>query len=87
MKTIQKMFFALGTANSIMVNYEDEQEETVISALEMIKKRILQLDDELSVFKENSEITQIRKAAGKSLVEVSTDTYDIIKKSIEYAVF
>lgn len=86
MKKIQKMFFALGTANSILVNHEEEQEEKVLSVLEIIKKRILQLDDELSVFKENSEISQIRKLAGKSLVEVSPDTYHIIKKSIGYAV-
>lgn len=87
MKRIQKIFFALGTANSITVYYEEDQEETVISALEEIKKRILRMDDELSVFKENSEISEIRKAAGKTLVEVSPDTYEIVKKSIGYAIF
>ena len=87
MKRIQKIFFALGTANSITVYYEEDQEETVISTLEEIKKRILRMDDELSVFKEDSEISGIRKTAGKSLVEVSPDTYEIIKKSIGYARF
>lgn len=87
MKTIQKMFFALGTANSITVHYEETWEETVLSTLELIKTRILQLDDELSVFKENSEISQIRKAAGKSMVTVSPDTYEIVRKSMDYAIF
>ncbi len=33
-----------------------------------------------SVFKENSEITRINKAAGKMSVEVSHETYKIIQR-------
>lgn len=85
MKKIRKIFFALGTVNSIAVDCEETEEASVTAILETIEKRILKLDDELSVFKEGSQISKIRRAAGKELVEVSADTYTIVKKSLDYA--
>lgn len=87
MKKIQKLFFALGTVNSIIITCEDSKENIMSAVLEQIKNRILEMDDKLSVFKEGSEISRIRKSAGKDIVEVSEDTYFIVKKSLEYAEF
>ena len=74
MKWIQKTFFALGTVNSVTVSYENYKKTQTMEALNQIKLRTLMLDDMFSVFKENSEITRINKAAGKMSVEVSYET-------------
>ena len=87
MNQMQKTFFALGTVNSVSVFYkEDDRESQIEEALKLIKSRILMLDDMFSVFKDNSEIVRINKAAGKMLVEVSPETYQIIQRSIEFSV-
>ncbi|MDD3417353.1 MAG: FAD:protein FMN transferase [Lachnospiraceae bacterium] len=85
MKQMQKTFFALGTANSVSVFYEEKKEALIMETLNHIKSRTLLLDDMFSVFKENSEITKINKAAGKKLVEVSPETYKIIQRAIEFS--
>lgn len=85
MKEIRKIFFAFGTVNSITVNCEDVQETAVMTALNQIRDRLLELNDELSVFREDSAMTKIRREAGKSLVEVSESAYYIVKKSLYYA--
>ena len=85
MKWIQKTFFALGTVNSVTVSYENYKKTQTMEALNQIKLRTLMLDDMFSVFKENSEITRINKAAGKMSVEVSHETYKIIQRAIEFS--
>lgn len=84
MKRMKKSFRALGTINSITVTYDEATEYKVIDSLEVIKAKVLKLDDLLSVFKETSEISQIN-AASKDLIHVHQDTYNIIAKSIEYS--
>lgn len=85
MKQIQKTFFALGTVNSILVYYEENNEALIMEILNLIKSRTLVLDDMFSVFKENSEITRINKAAGNMSVGVSPETYKIIQRAIEFS--
>lgn len=85
MKQIQKTFFALGTVNSVTVSYEEYKKTQIMETLNQIKLRTLMLDDMFSVFKENSEITRINKAAGKMSVEVSHETYKIIQRAIEFS--
>ena len=85
MKRIKKSFQALGTINSITVMYEEEAEKTIIKVLDEIKEKILELDDLLSVFKENSDIARINAAAGRDMVPVQEDTYYLIRKAVEYS--
>ena len=85
MKKIQKTFFALGTMNSIIVNIDDFQETTILKTLDQIRIKIQKLDDLLSVFKKDSEISQINLAAGKNLVEVSEDTFKLVSQGVYYS--
>ncbi len=59
MKQMQKTFFALGTVNSVSVFYKEDRESQIREVLNQIKVRTLMLDDMFSIFKENSEITNI----------------------------
>lgn len=85
MKQITKTFFALGTANSVSVFYDENDEEEIEKTLEYIKSYTLMLDDMFSVFKEKSEITKINNAAGSKTVEVSRQTYTILEKAVEFS--
>lgn len=66
-------FNALGTLNIISV--EIEEEDRLIHIVEDIKH----LDDLFSIFKEESEISQINRNAGLKSVKVSKDTFEIIQ--------
>lgn len=85
MKRIQKTFLALGTVNTILISYEETMESKIETALEEIKRKVQNLDDLFSVFKETSEISQINAAAGENLVMVKPETYYIIRKAVEYS--
>jgi thiamine biosynthesis lipoprotein len=85
MKKMQKTFFALGTANTVSVFYDEGREIQINNTLNKIKSRILMFDDMFSVFKKDSEISKINSAAGKSLVQICPQTYEIIKKSVEFS--
>lgn len=66
-------FNALGTLNIISV--EIEEEDLLVHIVEDIKH----LDDLFSIFKEESEISQINRNAGLKSVKVSKDTFEIIQ--------
>ena len=83
MKTISKTFFALGTVNTIQISYHEEEEDLAIWAAEEIQRKTLALDDKLSVFKEDSEISRINALSGRGLTEVSSDTAHILKEAAE----
>lgn len=78
--TISKSSYALGTIiNLTIASIEDEE------VIEKAFKRLAEIDDKLSAFKENSEISKIKSKAGIEPVIVSTDTYYVVKKSKEYS--
>jgi len=74
-----KTFFALGTANTIRV-YDADKEAVVEAAAE----RVFQLDDMLSAFKPESDISAISRNADSGFQPVSRDTYMLIKKAAEF---
>ncbi|MBP1736793.1 MAG: putative thiamine biosynthesis lipoprotein [Oscillospiraceae bacterium] len=73
-RSIQKSFHALGTVNTITV-YRPSDE----TALNQAARRVLELDDRLSVFKASSEISQLNASAGHNFVPVSPDTLTLLK--------
>ena len=75
----QKMFFAMGTVNTITV-FEDADE-----ALSAAKGCVKELDRKLSAYSHDSEISEINRNAGISPVEVSKDTFRLIKHSVMYS--
>lgn len=75
----QKIFFAMGTVNTITV-FEEADE-----ALSAAKERVKDLDRKLSAYSHDSEIYSINSRAGIAPVAVSTDTFMLIKHSIMYS--
>lgn len=80
MKAMEQSFQAMGTFNTITV-YQQAEEQ----ALEAAVLRVLELDDQLSVFKAGSEISQINAAAGKHFVSIRSDTLHLLKTAKEFS--
>ncbi|MGN1457350.1 MAG: FAD:protein FMN transferase [Acutalibacteraceae bacterium] len=78
---IQKMFFALGTVNTLTVFDKDSKQ-----ALQKAKKRVSELNNMFSVFASQSEVSVINNYAGKKSVKVSGETFHLIEKSVEYSI-
>ncbi|AGX41742.1 thiamine biosynthesis lipoprotein [Clostridium saccharobutylicum] len=78
--TITKTNYVLGT----MVNLR-AYGANANNAIEKSIERLNNIDDKMSVFKENSEISKINSKAGISMEKVSKDTYYVIKKAVEYS--
>mgnify|MGYP001611842657 CR=1 FL=1 len=72
-------FYSLGTSNQLKV-YGKRAER----AIEESVKKIYEIDNKMSVFKEYSEISKINKHAGNQAQIVSKDTYYVIQKAIKY---
>jgi thiamine biosynthesis lipoprotein len=79
-KSVQKIFSALGTLNSISLP-DHSGEEAIAAAVE----RVLELDDRFSVFKSGSEISRVNAAAGKEFVEIHPDTLQVIRTAVQFA--
>ena len=73
MRQIQKTFFALGTANTVAVFDQELSAEQITKVLDRIKLQILRFDHMFSVFREDSEIAEINRSAGKNMVKVSRE--------------
>jgi thiamine biosynthesis lipoprotein len=77
---IIKSSYALGTIISLKV-YGNKAEKAVTEAIE----RLNNIDDKMSAFKENSEISKINSKAGVDSEFVSKDTFDVIEAAIKYS--
>lgn len=76
----EKAFQALGTINTI-VTYG----ENTVEALEKAHKRVLEIDDRMSAFKDDSDIVKINQCAGHKAQRISPDTFTLIKRSLEFS--
>ncbi len=54
-------------------------------AIELAFDEIKRIDGLMNVFAQDSEISRINQAAGKSAVQVSSDTLEVIERSLRYA--
>lgn len=75
-----KTTYALGTV--ITINLFDEGDEALMTEL---ISRITEIEQLMSMQKEDSEISAVTAAAGSKAVQVSEETYLVIKRAIEYA--
>lgn len=75
----EKKFYSLGTIMTLTVFGKKGEK-----AVEEAQKKIMSIDDEMSVFKDHSEVARINKNAGGKLLPVSQDTYFVIKKAIKF---
>lgn len=78
-KLLRKTFRSLGTVNTILAP------NSCFAALQEAEQRVLELDDRVSVFKEDSEISCINRAAGRYFVKVHADTFSIIKAALQFS--
>lgn len=77
---ISKSSYALGTLINLKA-YGNKAEEATKKSID----RLDDIDDKMSAFKENSEISKINYSSGISETNVSSDTYFVVKKAIEYS--
>jgi thiamine biosynthesis lipoprotein len=79
---MKKMFQALGTINSIEIQVMEESKESLEQCrnlLDEIKNQITEMDDLLSIYKTESEISRLNNLAGRSEMNISALTYDVLK--------
>ncbi len=81
MGTMEKLLTALGTVNYIAVSFEPESREEIRHALDLAEDYLNDMDDRLSVFKPNSEISRINRNAGRKDTRVSADTFELLRLS------
>ena len=77
---VVKSSYALGTIINLKV-LGSKGEKAIEEAIEKLNY----IDDKMSVFKEESEISKITCKAGVNLEVVSKDTYFVVKKAVEYS--
>ena len=70
----------MGTPISITL-YDGGNQKVLDKAFE----KIVEIEDSVSINKENTEITKLNKSAGIDNVKLSDLSYDILKKGIEYS--
>ena len=76
---ISREFYSLGTLNQLKVSGRNSNK-----AINESIKKLCEIDNKMSVFKEDSEISKINKYAGDQARIVSKDTYYVIEKAIKY---
>ncbi len=76
---VVKEFYSLGTSNQLKV-YGRNANKAVKQSI----KKLYEIDNKMSVFKESSEISKINKIAGKGSQIVSHDTFYVIQEAIKY---
>jgi hypothetical protein len=77
-------FYAFGTANFIRIeDHMREDEQRMI--LSDMGRRCDELDDLLSVFKPESDISRINENAGIGPVKINSITYKILERALYFA--
>lgn len=77
---VVKSSYALGTIINLKVSGR-RGEKAIKEAIE----KLSYIDDKMSAFKEDSEISKITSKAGVNSETVSKDTYFVVKKAVEYS--
>ncbi|AQR96214.1 FAD:protein FMN transferase [Clostridium saccharoperbutylacetonicum] len=79
-ETIVREFYGLGTIIRLRVDGKNGEK-----AIQEAVDRLNIIENKMSVFKEFSEVSMINKNAGVSGQEVSSDTFFLIKRAVEYS--
>jgi len=78
-KMIDKTFFALGTVNTIMLNHCGN-----LNIIEKAIQRVYEIDDRMSAFKDDSDVSMISRNAGLKFQKVHKETFDLIQKAVGF---
>ncbi|WP_242971977.1 FAD:protein FMN transferase [Haloimpatiens massiliensis] len=79
-KESSKQTYAMGTIVSFKV-YGEKSQENIEEAIKLLGN----IEDKMSVNKENSEVNKLNSSAGNKSEKVSKETYYVIKKAMEYS--
>ncbi len=82
--TLSRLFRALGTMNTITVE-QAEDHARAADALERAERRVLELNEALSAFRPESEVSLLNASAGCKEVSVGADTMFLLKESKRYS--
>lgn len=82
--TLSRLFRALGTMNTVTVDAAEDQTRAA-DALERAERRVLELNDALSAFRPESEVSLLNASAGCREVPVGKDTMYLLKESKRYS--
>jgi thiamine biosynthesis lipoprotein len=77
---VSKEFYALGTSN-LLTAYGENAEAAIYEAM----RKLLDIDNKMSVFKNTSEFSKINSNAGEAPIAVSADTYYVIERAVQYS--
>jgi thiamine biosynthesis lipoprotein len=75
---ITKSFQALGTSNQL--NIYGCQNEKIH---DLIIKRVIEIDDRMSAFKAESDVSQLSRSAGHRFVKIHKDTFELLCRAEE----
>ncbi len=78
--TINKTFFALGTINYIKI-FDSEKGAAVEQAI----KRVAEIENRMSAFKAESDISILSRNSGQGFRNVHPDTFQLIRKAVEFS--
>lgn len=77
---VERSFFSLGTLNHIKIfNCKDEL------LLDMAQNRVNEINDRMSAFKPDSDISKINSNSGKGFADIHEDTFKLLARSIEFS--
>jgi len=75
-----KEIYVLGTIIQLKANGRKAKD-----AIEEAVKKLYQIDDMMSAFKKESDISKINSNAGIMATKINNETYEVIKKAVYYA--
>ena len=79
-QNIEKSFYALGTLNNIRIfGFCDE------AVLDAAVKRVLEIDDRMSAFKPQSDVSRLNQNAGNGFLEMHTETFELLRRSLAFS--
>lgn len=81
-KRVKKSQFHFGTITDITAIIKTSADQ---KAVDLAFDTMKDIDDRMSVYNNNSEVSQINRFAGQSTVKVSNDTLNVIEKALDYS--
>ena len=83
-ESLSRLFRALGTMNTIVVD-QAEDHACATDALERAERRVLDLNEALSAFRPESEVSLLNASAGCKEVFIGADTQFLLKESKRFS--
>ncbi|MBW7573216.1 FAD:protein FMN transferase [Caproiciproducens faecalis] len=79
-KAIDKVFFALGTINYIKI-FDFAKEDAIEKAID----RVTEIDNRMSAFKTESDLSKLSRNSGERFQNIHKDTFQLIRKAVEFS--